>query len=58
MENRKKGAPSGHHWALQEGLAGVPRLHLRPTVATSGSALSLKWTLEHRQEECGQPWTL
>lgn len=57
--NREKGAPSGHHhWALQEGLVGVPRLHLRPTVATTGSALSLRWTLEHRQEECGQPWTL
>ena len=49
--NREKGA-------LQEGPVGVPRLHLRPTVATSGSALSLRWTLELRQEECGQPWTL
>ncbi|NIG61965.1 speriolin-like protein isoform 1 [Pontoporia blainvillei] len=47
----EEGAPSGHNQGLAEGSARLPRLHPKPTVSAFGSVLSLKWTLEHRQEE-------
>ncbi|TKC39781.1 hypothetical protein EI555_004699 [Monodon monoceros] len=47
----EEGAPSGHNQGLAEGSAGLLRLHRKPTVSAFGSVLSLKWTLEHRQEE-------